>query len=88
MTEHRYGQKGGDSPTAGKRASVYQAVLPDGSTITKRSFTVHSEDARLHIYRIPRRNPNRWYLGGIYSLDDGPHEFAGEPVFVPAVRII
>jgi len=34
----RYGQKNGDGPTAGKKATVYEIAMPDGSIVKKRVF--------------------------------------------------
>jgi len=34
-----YGQKGGEGPNTGKRRVNYEVVLPDGTRLTKSSFT-------------------------------------------------
>ena len=47
----RYGRKGGDGPNTGKVAAVYQAVLPDGTTLTKRTFTCTADTVIGTAYR-------------------------------------
>lgn len=34
----RYGQKGGDGPNQGKKATTYEVTLPDGRKFKKRIF--------------------------------------------------
>ena len=33
-----FGKRGGSSPTAGRKATVYEGTFPDGNTFTKRAF--------------------------------------------------
>lgn len=38
----RYGQKGGDGPTRGKKATTYLVTLPCGAQVKKRTFDAPS----------------------------------------------
>ena len=51
IRRHTYGQRGGDGPNTGKKASKYQGTLPDGRVVTKRSFNIHTETALLRVYQ-------------------------------------
>jgi hypothetical protein len=57
----RYGQRDGDGPTAGKKATTYEATLPDGIIRRKKSFQVDTPDAYMSIYQ----HDGVWYLAGI-----------------------
>lgn len=43
MIGSRFGQKGGDGPNKGKRATYYSVAMPDGTVEIVRSFTVNGE---------------------------------------------
>jgi hypothetical protein len=57
----RYGQKGGDGPNTGKKATIYEATLPDGSVGRKKSFHIDASDAFMSIYE----HEGVWRLVGI-----------------------
>jgi hypothetical protein len=40
----RYGQRGGDGPNTGKKATVYQVILPDGRQFKKRMYNSQKEE--------------------------------------------
>lgn len=62
--ETTYGQKGGEGPTRGKKATTYVVTLPDGSTTKKRDFN-------------PPHNPvgysyqhdGKWYVAAVDEKD-------------------
>ncbi len=45
-----YGQKGGEGATKGKKATTYEATLPDGTKITKRGFIATGDEAWIAYY--------------------------------------
>lgn len=56
----RYGQKGGDGPTAGKKAVTFSVVLPDGTKQRKRSFGTNA-DPVAYAYQ----HDGSWHVAGI-----------------------
>jgi len=60
-----YGQRGGDGPNTGKKATTYIATLPDGIEVTKRDFNPPA---------IPTgyayQHEGKWYLAAISEPDD------------------
>ena len=67
-----YGQKSGEGPTWGKKSATYEATLPDGQVVRKRSFYVFQDQAWLAIYQ----HDNKWHVAGVCErLEDG------KPVF-------
>jgi hypothetical protein len=81
MTRRRttYGQKGGQGPTAGRKAVTYRATLPDGSVATKRSFHVDSAEAHLGCYQ----HDGKWYVSAVVA---SPQPWPRQQ-FVPARRV-
>lgn len=51
MPTRNYGRRGGTSVNAGKSVTVYEATLPDGRVVQKRSFAVSTEMAFLGAYQ-------------------------------------
>ena len=45
-----YGKRGGTSKNAGKKASTYEATLPGGRVVRKRSFEFDTQEALLAYY--------------------------------------
>lgn len=74
-----YGKRGGTSAVAGKKAVIYEATLPDGQVVRKRSFYVNQESAVLGCYQ----HDGKWYASGIV---DSPKAWGGQS-FVEAKRI-
>lgn len=63
-----YGKRGGVSPNRGKVARTYEITLPDGATLTKRTFAscpdgplvatgYRSNDGRAHVCVWPSGTP-------------------------------
>jgi hypothetical protein len=63
----RYGQKGGDGPTAGRKKSIYQAPTPDGKCLTSGSFFVNANTAYMHIYK---HGDEPWRAGSIRAIPE------------------
>ena len=61
-----FGKRGGTSPTPGKRATTYTGTLPDGSTVLKRTFYVHDQEAVGMAYQ----HDGDWFLGAIRAVSD------------------
>ena len=76
-----YGKRGGTSTNAGKKASTYEAVLPDGRKVTKKSFHVHQDVALLGCFQLN----GVWRFSGI-APDAATIEAWGQR-FVEARRI-
>lgn len=62
MNGTTYGQKGGDGPTSGLKATTYEVTLPDGRLVRKRSFQVSSPEALAMCYRDGN---GAWAVSGI-----------------------
>lgn len=78
-----YGEKGGEGPTRGQTASVYELIAPDGSVHRKRSFHVHSDD----VIGIGYTHQGKWYPNTVFDRSNIP-EWGNEPEkWVPARRI-
>jgi hypothetical protein len=56
-----YGKRGGQGPTAGETAAVYDFTFPDNTYGKKRSFKFHGVCAVAFVYQ----NNGRWYAAGI-----------------------
>jgi hypothetical protein len=56
-----YGQKDGEGPNTGKKASTYRFTMPDGTVTTKRSFKVDSPVA----YALVYQHQGKWYVSAI-----------------------
>lgn len=83
----RYGQKGGDGPNAGKTASTYRVVLPDG-TYQKKSFTCHEAEAVAGYFRVP--GDGKLFIGGIWPSEQAFLDMYGDTrgyTFVKAVKV-
>lgn len=80
-----YGQKGGEGPTRGRKASVYLAALPNGLAVTVKSFKTHVEHAVVAWYT----HEGVFYPNGAWDPNDLPDwvvESKRTPV--PAMRIV
>lgn len=66
-----FGRKGGKSATAGKKASFFLIIFPDGSTMHKRSFHVHDDEACVPIFYSERSK--KWHECGVHSLAEPLH---------------
>ena len=83
----RYGQKGGDGPNTGKKASTYRVTLPDGEH-RKKSFNCHEPEAVAGYFRMP--GEGKLYIGGIWPSEQAFVEMYGDTrgyTFVKAVKI-
>jgi hypothetical protein len=60
-----YGQKGGEGPNRGKKATTYVVTLPDGTTATKRDFNPPSNPAG-YAYQ----HGGVWYVAAISEPND------------------
>lgn len=60
-----YGRRGGDGPTAGKKASTYTAILPDGRKARKRSYDVHTDEAIMMVYQDRQ---SAWHVAAVKPL--------------------
>ena len=65
MNDTTFGQRGGEGPNTKKRASTYEATLPDGKITHKKSYNVHSEIALIGCYQ----HDGRWQVAGVYAVD-------------------
>lgn len=61
----RYGQKGGDGPTAGKKATTYVVTLPNGEEAKKRDFNPPEQPVG-YAYE----HQGKWYLAAISEAND------------------
>lgn len=61
-----YGQKGGDGPTAGKKAAKYDVTLPNGRTKRKSSFKVYESQAIAVCYLAK----GEWHVNTIISMTE------------------
>ena len=75
----RYGCKGGDSPTAGRKAVNYRVDLPDGSVAIKRSFHVDQPVAHAGIYQ----HQGFWFVSAVTATEE---KWPGQ-TFVKATRL-
>lgn len=58
-----FGQKGGEGPTRGKKATTYVFLFPDGTWGRKRSFQVNAEHGFVSCYK----HEGKWYASGVYT---------------------
>lgn len=65
MRRTTYGQKGGEGPNRGKKATTYIVTLPDGSTAQKRDFNPPVNPAG-YAYQ----HQGMWYVAAISERDD------------------
>jgi hypothetical protein len=61
--ERTYGRKGGEGPTAGKKASTYRVRFPDGTAAEKRVFHAIAPEATAYIYE----HKGVWYCAGVHD---------------------
>ncbi len=73
-----YGKKGGTSANAGRTSSTYEAVMPDGTVVRKRSFHVHQDDALVGCFE----HNGKWHVSGV---TDRVQNWGGQR-FIPAKR--
>lgn len=66
--ERTYGRKGGEGPTAGKKAATYRVRFPDGTSAEKRVFHAIQPQATAFIYE----HDGKWYCAGVYDAE-APH---------------
>lgn len=71
MPPHSFGRRGGTSANAGRRASKYEATLPDGTVVRKRSYQVHQDTAHLGCYQ----HEGKWYTSGVRAE---PQDWPGQ----------
>lgn len=88
MSKTNYGKRGGTSVNAGKKRVVYEAVLPDGRTVRKGSFTVSSPRAFMGAYQLG----GEWRVAGVADgVKDGHPVYGGGvgmgQTVIPAWRI-
>jgi hypothetical protein len=62
-----YGQKGGTGPTAGKKASVYDVMLPDGKTVRKSKF--HAAPLKNPVGYVYQHKGN-WFVASVDEPND------------------
>jgi len=63
--ETTYGQKGGEGPNKGRKATTYRAILPDGSVVEKKSFFESGPTALMAIYQ----HEEKWYVANVLAAD-------------------
>jgi len=59
-----YGQRGGVGATRGRKSVLYEATLPNGKVVRKRSFFVDQEVAFLGTFQV---SGGEWQPGGIFA---------------------
>lgn len=70
-----FGKRGGTSKNAGKTAATYEATLPDGTKVTKRSYEIDTPEALLAVYQgaapnATADNPEtKWYANCICTAE-------------------
>lgn len=68
----RYGRKGGDGPTAGKKKNTYAAHAPDGALIKIGSFYCNTATAWVHMSQYA----GVWHANLVraerYEIQDAP----------------
>jgi len=60
-----YGQKGGEGPTRGKKATTYVVALPDGTTARKRAYSPPTGTAVGYAYQ----HEGKWFVAAIDEPD-------------------
>lgn len=75
-----FGQRGGVGANRGRKAVLYEATLPDGTVIRKKSFQVDQEVAYLSTFQT---SDDKWHPAGIYSEVRGWENYK----FVEARRV-
>lgn len=65
MRNHTYGQRGGEGPNTGKKATIYEATLPDNRVVRKRSYNIHDDFAWFHVYKV--NNEGDWQFCGPFT---------------------
>lgn len=75
-----YGQKGGEGPTRGKFAHLYEVTLPDGTKIRKRTFGEYGDSALATALRLK----NGKILAAVW---DGRPAWEGDFGYLTATRI-
>jgi len=63
MKTTTYGQKGGEGPTRGRKATTYTATAPDGSVLTKRSYFTSADTAVMGAYE----HEGKWYAASVHA---------------------
>lgn len=83
-----YGQKGGEGPNRGRKATTYTATAPDGTMLTKRSYQIDAPTAYLGAYQ----HQGVWHAAGIVdrlNSKGGPdygRDFDSGQIALPATR--
>lgn len=88
VMDKRYGQKGGDGPNTGKKASKYRVELPDGTVQYKRSFTCREQEAVAGYFKL--KDTDELYIGGIWPSEQAFIDAHGETcgyTFIKAVKV-
>ena len=84
----QYGQKGGDGPNTGKKATRYKVELPNGTTQYKRSYNCHEPEAVAGCFRLTGKS--ELCVGGIWPSEAAFIEMHGDQhgyTFVKAVAV-
>lgn len=55
-----FGEKGGEGPTRGKKATIYVVTLPDGTTVKKRDFNPPVDPVGYAYF-----HGGRWYVAAV-----------------------
>lgn len=56
-----YGQKGGEGPTRGRKAAVYDVILPTDEIVEKKTFFPPEGEARGYGYQ----HDGKWFVAAI-----------------------
>lgn len=64
-----YGQKGGEGPTKGLKATTYSITTPDGKCHRKRTFSTNNAIAVAECYE----HAGTWYIACINPVQKYPH---------------
>jgi hypothetical protein len=87
----RYGQRGGDGPTRGKKAVTFTATTPGGLVLTKRFFNdVQADLVEGVAALLPPTNGYGWSLWTVAATEKampGYVKSSPEVVYVPCRRI-
>lgn len=82
-TNTRYGQRGGDGPTAGKKATKFSCTGPTGQKQSKRVFNAENYEQPVSIWY---EHAGTWYLNTVLDKNNLP-DWAKNYTIGEAVRI-
>lgn len=81
-----YGQKGGEGPTRGKRATTYTATAPDGTTLRTRAMFIPGTAPTTDAVMLAYEHRGTWYPNGVWAAGSLP-DWARGRTALPATPV-